>query len=98
VDLAGAGRAITLDAEGDPVLAIVVQNGGNSAGLFAPLTARERQVAALVARGLRNRDIADELVLSLATVKDHVHSILLKTGLKSRAAVAAAWHAPSQSA
>jgi DNA-binding NarL/FixJ family response regulator len=31
-------------------------------------------------------------VIAPSTVKDHVHSILDKTGLRSRAAVAAAWH------
>jgi DNA-binding NarL/FixJ family response regulator len=61
---------------------------------FATLTPREREVAALIAEGRTNREIATELVLSLATVKDHVHSILAKAGLPSRAAVAAAWHRP----
>jgi DNA-binding NarL/FixJ family response regulator len=59
---------------------------------FAGLTPREREVAALIARGLRNAEIARELVISTATVKDHVHRILRKTGFTSRAAVAAAWN------
>jgi DNA-binding NarL/FixJ family response regulator len=58
---------------------------------FAALTAREREVAALVAAGLSNKEIATELVLSVGTVKDHVHCILRKSGLANRAAVAAAW-------
>jgi DNA-binding NarL/FixJ family response regulator len=58
---------------------------------FSQLTDREREVAALVARGLRNAEIARELFISTATVKDHVHRILRKTRLSSRTAVAAAW-------
>lgn len=58
---------------------------------FACLTPRERDVAKLLAAGRSNKDVAAELCLSVATVKDHVHNILRKTGLRSRAAVAAAW-------
>jgi DNA-binding NarL/FixJ family response regulator len=58
---------------------------------FAGLTAREQEVAELLAAGLSNKAIAAELVLSVGTVKDHVHRILRKSGLSSRAAVAAAW-------
>ncbi|MQY07742.1 ATP-binding protein [Actinomadura macrotermitis] len=53
------------------------------------LTAREREIAALVARGLSNRGIADELVISPATVARHVTNILTKLGFASRAQVAA---------
>src|SRR5689334_14308087 len=51
---------------------------------FSALTRREREVAALVARGKRNRQIARELHISEATVKDHVHHALRKLGLASR--------------
>jgi DNA-binding NarL/FixJ family response regulator len=54
------------------------------------LTRREREVAALVAAGLANKQIATVLGISQATVKDHVHHILSKTGLPSRAGIAAA--------
>ena len=53
-----------------------------------PLTRREREVAALVARGLTNRQIASELHLSERTVENHVSKILRKLGLASRARVA----------
>ncbi|MEU5879273.1 LuxR C-terminal-related transcriptional regulator [Spirillospora sp. NPDC047279] len=53
------------------------------------LTAREREIAVLVARGLSNRGIADELVISPATVARHVTNILTKLGFASRAQVAA---------
>jgi DNA-binding NarL/FixJ family response regulator len=53
------------------------------------LTAREREIALLIARGLSNRGIADELVISPATVARHVTNILTKLGFASRAQVAA---------
>jgi predicted ATPase/DNA-binding CsgD family transcriptional regulator/tetratricopeptide (TPR) repeat protein len=60
-------------------------------GISVPsaLTAREREIAALIARGLSNRGIADELVISPATVARHVANILSKLGFTSRAQVAA---------
>jgi predicted ATPase/DNA-binding CsgD family transcriptional regulator len=54
-----------------------------------PLTRRERQVAALVARGLTNREIARELVITEGTVGVHVEHILAKLELRSRTQVAA---------
>ena len=53
------------------------------------LTPREREIAALIARGLSNRAIADELVISQATVARHVANMLTKLGFSSRAQVAA---------
>ena len=48
------------------------------------LTAREEEVVRLMARGLSNDDIAMEALISRATVKTHVSSILSKLGLSSR--------------
>ena len=60
---------------------------------FGALTPREREVAACVGeQGLTNQQIAESLCLTTATVKDHVHSILNKTGLSNRTAIAAAWN------
>jgi non-specific serine/threonine protein kinase len=56
---------------------------------WPPLTAREQEVAKLVARGLGNRAIAAELVISEATVEVHVKRILSKLGFDSRTKIVA---------
>ncbi len=53
------------------------------------LTPREREVLALVAEGLTNRQLAERLVVSEHTVHRHVTNILRKLDLPSRAAAAA---------
>lgn len=58
-------------------------------GPLAWLTPREREVAALLLRGLSNRHIAEELVITERTAETHVCRILSKLGLDSRAQIAA---------
>jgi len=53
----------------------------------APLTRREREVAALIAEGLSNKEIAIDLRIGPATVKNHVHNILDKLNVPRRAAI-----------
>ncbi|MCL6737989.1 helix-turn-helix transcriptional regulator [Streptomyces neyagawaensis] len=60
-----------------------------------PLTRRERQVAALVAEGMTNRQIAAQLVLSPRTVDRHMESIKAKLGYGRRTQVAA-WQRANQ--
>jgi DNA-binding NarL/FixJ family response regulator len=51
---------------------------------FTDLTPREDEILRMVVRGLSNGDIADDLVISEATVKSHVGAIFLKLGVRDR--------------
>lgn len=89
IALAERNVSITVDREGpQPVVYVTPRPDPR----FNALSGRELEVATLVAAGLTNAQIADTLFISVATVKDHVHSILSKTGLASRSEVAACWY------
>jgi len=51
---------------------------------YQELTPREREILELIGNGMTNQEIADELVIELGTVKNHVHSILDKLNVNSR--------------
>ena len=65
------------------------------AGIFS-LTAREQEIAELLADGLSNKLIARRLSVALPTVKNHVHSILEKWDCRSRGEAAARYRRQSQ--
>ncbi len=89
-----AGEAIIAPAMAVKLLTEFATRAPQTAG--APneeeLSAREREVLELVARGMSNKEIAAQLALSPHTVKAHLRSILDKLHLRSRAQ-AAAWAA-----
>jgi predicted ATPase/DNA-binding CsgD family transcriptional regulator len=75
-----------------PAWATIPAAGMNAPGSVSPparLTAREREIVALIAEGHSNKAIADALFISPATAARHVANILDKLGFTSRAQVAA---------
>jgi DNA-binding NarL/FixJ family response regulator len=70
----------------DQSAASVERRSTTSAGrdLMVPLTPREQEVLALLASGLSNAEIAEQLFISLSTAKVHVQHILKKLGAKTR--------------
>jgi DNA-binding NarL/FixJ family response regulator len=86
-------QAVTVVARGEALLDPAVTRGviERFAGTPDPpsadldeLTARERQVLILVARGLTNAEIGDALVVAQGTVKTHVANVLSKLGCRDR--------------
>jgi len=70
----------------------LVQKPKETSNIETKLTAREQEVMCLLMKGYKNSDIAEELVISLATVKKHVRKILSKLDVTSRTeAVAVAY-------
>jgi two-component system nitrate/nitrite response regulator NarP len=59
---------------------------------LSPLAPRERQIAAHVGRGLRNKEIAEALAMSEGTVKVYLHTIYQKLGIKNRTELALIAH------
>jgi predicted ATPase/DNA-binding CsgD family transcriptional regulator len=91
-ELLSRGLAMHLDdalamAKGETPADVVL--GGESAGSAAKqLTRREKEIAALVAAGLGNREIAARLFLSKRTVDSHMEHIFTKLGFSSRTQLA----------
>jgi DNA-binding CsgD family transcriptional regulator len=92
----GQGAALSTEAAIGLAIAAptaTVEPGGAESvprprGAADMLTARELEIAALVASGRRNRDIAEELFISSATVARHIANIMQKLGFQNRAQIA----------
>jgi len=94
VTVPGSDGWVTLHASlpgpvGDGRVAIVLERAGGARSATVRLeafgaTAREREVATLLARGLSRAEMAEALVLSPHTVEDHVKSLYEKLGVASR--------------
>jgi len=67
--------------------ALALERGPASEG--PRLTLREREIVGLIDQGLSNKDIARQLGIEVATVKNHVHSILEKLSVRRRGEAAA---------
>ena len=72
----------------DPRVTATALGREASSDPLAELTPMERRVAELVAQGMRNQEIAETLVLTVGTVKNHVSSLLRKLGHPDRTALA----------
>jgi DNA-binding NarL/FixJ family response regulator len=92
-------QAILAAARGDALIAPSVtarllatfsntQARGVAAQPIEPLTEREEEVLLTVARGRTNAEIADELYISLSTVKTHLASLMSKLGVRNRVEIA----------
>ncbi len=91
--LAGAAGATVLVEAADRLSGAF--DRGRPARPWNPLSAREFEVAQLVAAGLTNRQIADRLVLAPKTISAHVEHILMKLGAARRTEIAA-WTAATE--
>jgi DNA-binding NarL/FixJ family response regulator len=88
-------EAVLAVARGEPRIApamasrMLAELGRSAPDPLETLSDREREVLALLAEGLRNREIAERLVISEATVKTHVRHVLEKLRFRNRAEAAA---------
>jgi predicted ATPase/DNA-binding CsgD family transcriptional regulator len=89
---ASAGQAAETPAATEAVEAVEAGIGAgppSPVGPVGPLTARELEIASFVEQGRSNKAIAEELVISSATVARHVANIMRKLGFHTRAEIAA---------
>lgn len=89
---AARGEAVLNSRVASQIMGALTSGDRPAANALADLTARELEVLRMIAQGLSNQRIAEELVLSEKTVKTHVSSILMKLNVGDRTQAAAiAW-------
>ena len=82
--LAHALAAAGARAVAPPLLALGARNARAADDPAPPLTRREKEILSRLAEGLQNKEIANKLQISLATVRNHVHNILEKLRVHSK--------------
>ncbi|MCB9994372.1 MAG: response regulator transcription factor [Hyphomicrobiaceae bacterium] len=93
-EIASGGTEILIDVAasrsmGLPVVVAAPAMPGVATNLLTP---HQQEVAEHIARGSSNKQIARALGLEVSTVKDHVHAVLTRLGLSSRAQLISSWH------
>jgi len=94
VDAESLGRAVRSVARGQgsfspEITRVLASSPATTRPSLATLTARELEIAELIARGLTNAQIGQQLCLSIFTVKNHVSNVLTKLHAQTRTEVAA---------
>ena len=84
-------RAVTLGAGGAAGASGATAEKPDLATVFPQLTDREREVVALIAEGLDNREVAAAAYMGEGTVRNHISSILAKLHLRNRTQIAVAY-------
>jgi DNA-binding NarL/FixJ family response regulator len=82
--VAGGELAFSDDVAQGVLLAMTSESEPLRAVNLHRLSEREKQIATLVSRGMKNKDIALQLTISENTVKRHLQSIFSKTGARDR--------------
>lgn len=86
--IASLSRQQTLDSTNQSLPVSSTSSAMSDAGTLSPrpadLTGREVEVLRLIAKGATNREIAEQLVISEGTVKNHISNILSRLGLRDR--------------
>ena len=84
-------RAVALGAGGAAGTSGATAERPDLATIFPQLTDREREVVALIAEGLDNREVAAAAYMGEGTVRNHISSILAKLHLRNRTQIAVAY-------